>query len=111
MLIWARHTEWSRRTEEALAALQRALDRSSRHQQRGYEAWVLYPIGKVNALLDPADVGSAHQRYSEAMALADELEMRRLSALCHLGTGMLGAQASSLQYAPAAAQHRSGHVP
>jgi tetratricopeptide (TPR) repeat protein len=75
------------RTEEGRAALQRALDIARERGMRGHEAWALYFAGDSYTLCDPADAFSAHQYYSDAVALAHELEMRPLEAICYLASG------------------------
>jgi class 3 adenylate cyclase/tetratricopeptide (TPR) repeat protein len=76
------------RVEDALESAQRALDLSRDYKQGGTHAYALRLVGEIAAKRDPErDRAQAH--YSQALALADELEMRPLVAHCHLGLGKL----------------------
>jgi tetratricopeptide (TPR) repeat protein len=77
------------RLDDALRLAGRAFDLARAHKERGNEAWVLRLLGEVAAHADPPDVKSAEEHYRQALALADELEMRPLVAHCHLGLGTL----------------------
>jgi predicted protein tyrosine phosphatase len=46
-------------------------------------------IGEIAAQADPPDLESAEAHYRQALARADELEMRPLVAHCHFGLGTL----------------------
>ncbi|HEY7067125.1 MAG TPA: tetratricopeptide repeat protein [Chloroflexota bacterium] len=74
---------------EAEEAGGRALALSRQHQERDQAAWALRLLGEVAAHANPPDAEQAEGRYREALALAEELEMRPLVAHCHLGLGML----------------------
>jgi tetratricopeptide (TPR) repeat protein len=83
------------RMEQATAALQRALELARQHGKRGFEAWALYLVGKVYTLREPVDEERARHSYSQALALAEELEMRPLQGQCHLALGLLSTQPSN----------------
>ncbi|MGQ0670935.1 MAG: tetratricopeptide repeat protein, partial [Actinomycetota bacterium] len=74
------------RLDEASRLGQRALDVSIKHKERGHEAWALRLLGEIASRRDPPE-GGAESYYRQAMAIADELGMRPLSAHCRLGLG------------------------
>lgn len=80
------------RIEEGLDAVRNAVDLARQHEERGYEAWALYLMGRVHTLGNAPDKASARPLYTEALALAHELGMRPLEAQCHLSVGTLGDQ-------------------
>ena len=67
----------------------RALTMARERRERGNEAWVLRLLAEIAAHRDPPDSQAAATRYQDALALAEELEMRPLQAHCHLGLGKL----------------------
>jgi class 3 adenylate cyclase/tetratricopeptide (TPR) repeat protein len=75
------------RLEDALEFAGRALTLAREGGQRAYEAWTLRLLGEVTARCDPPEHADGH--YRDALALAEELEMRPLVAHCHLGLGTL----------------------
>ena len=75
------------RRDDATEVARRALDLAHRQKERGNEAWVRRLLGEIAAQADPPDLASAEERYSEALARADELGIRPLVAHCHLGLG------------------------
>ena len=64
------------RLEDALAFAGRALTIAREHGQRPYEAWALRILAEVTARRDPPEHADGH--YRDALALAEELEMRPL---------------------------------
>jgi hypothetical protein len=78
--------------EESRAAAEEALVFSRQRRERGFEAWAIRLLGMIAAGSDPPDAGTAEVRFREALALANELEMRPLVAHCHLGLGKLYCQ-------------------
>jgi tetratricopeptide (TPR) repeat protein len=74
--------------KQAAQLADRALNASRRSKERGYEAQALRLLGNI-AVRDPSSIGEAEARYRQALALAEELEMRPLQAHCHLGLGRL----------------------
>jgi tetratricopeptide (TPR) repeat protein len=91
----------SGRIDEAVQVAQRALDLSRKHNERGNEAYTLRLLGEIAALEDPIDIGKAENHYRQALALAEELGMRPLSAHCHVGLGKLYRGTGNLQQAKA----------
>jgi len=77
------------RRDEAAAVTRRALDLAHRQQERGNEAWVLRLLGDTAGHANHPDLESAEGHYTQALARANELEMRPLAAHCHLGLGKL----------------------
>ncbi len=80
------------RTDDALTLAQRALDLTRKGKQRGTEAWTLYMLGDVCARAEPPHLDEAEHAYQHALAIADELGMRPLSAQCQLALGRLHQQ-------------------
>ena len=77
------------RMDEAITQALGALELSRTHKERGNEAWALRLLGAI-ALHDPrSDVEPAEDYYRQALALAEELDMRPLLAHCHRGLGTL----------------------
>jgi len=77
------------RSEEAWQHARQALDLARQHKARGDEALALHQLGTVYAHAAPPDVEQAEAHYQQALALAEELDMRPLVAHCHRGLGML----------------------
>jgi tetratricopeptide (TPR) repeat protein len=77
------------RVDDALGLAGRALDLARAHKERGSQAWALRLLGEIVSRRDPLDTETAEGHYSQALALATELEMRPLVAHCHVGLGKL----------------------
>jgi tetratricopeptide (TPR) repeat protein len=97
------------RQHEALPAVERALDLTRTHKQRGFEAEALRTLGDIHSACDQFDaekvphersgvekvphggsgVEKAETSYRAAIALATELDMRPLIARSYLGLGRL----------------------
>jgi tetratricopeptide (TPR) repeat protein len=75
------------RLEDALPLVRRALTLAREGGGRGDEARALRLLGDVTARLDSPEDTEGH--YRDALALAEELDMRPLLAHCHLGLGKL----------------------
>jgi tetratricopeptide (TPR) repeat protein len=75
------------RADEALIMSQNALDFALERSQRGTEAWALYVRGNVCASAGSRQLNEAGNAYQRALAVADELGMRPLSAQCRLALG------------------------
>jgi tetratricopeptide (TPR) repeat protein len=75
--------------EEAWQYARQALDLARQHRERANEALALHQLGVVHAYADPPDAAQAEAHYQQALALAEELDMRPLQAHCHLGLGTL----------------------
>jgi tetratricopeptide (TPR) repeat protein len=77
------------RLAEASRTARQGLELSRAGKQRGYEADTLLVLGEIRARVQPPDTTGAEESYRQALALAEELEMRPLAARCHLGLGRL----------------------
>ena len=77
------------RTEAAMTEARRAFTLARDSKQRGLEAWALRLLGQLTAQQEPPTVEPAEAHYRQAMAIADELQMRPLLAHCHLDLGTL----------------------
>ena len=65
--------------------------------QRPYEAWALRLLSEVSARRDPPERAGGY--YRDALAFAEDLEMRPLVAHCHLGLGKLERRTGDRQQA------------
>jgi tetratricopeptide (TPR) repeat protein len=74
---------------EADALAGRALDLAVRHGERGNHGWALRLQAELAVRRAPPDHDAAEELYQQALALAEELEMRPLQAHCHLGLALL----------------------
>jgi tetratricopeptide (TPR) repeat protein len=90
------------RLKEAHALAERALALARAHQERGSEAYALRLLGDIAARGGPSKVELAEAQYQQALALANELDMRPLVAHCHLGLGKLYATTGQHEQAHAA---------
>jgi tetratricopeptide (TPR) repeat protein len=77
------------RQDQARAFAERAVKHASASQEPGHRAYALRLLGKVTAHQDSPEIEPAAHHYRQALALAEELEMRPLVAHCHLGLGKL----------------------
>ena len=75
--------------ENARAGADRAVMLARGRGERGNEAWALRLLGEIASHHARPDVATAEAHYGAAMTLASELEIRPLSAHCHLGLGRL----------------------
>jgi tetratricopeptide (TPR) repeat protein len=99
MQIVLHHTLWlihlseghrlAGRLDEAAHGALRALELARTYQERGHQAYALRLLGEVAAHREPSEIEPAETHYRQAMALADELGMRPLTARCHHGLGTL----------------------
>src|SRR5262249_6262234 len=80
------------RVDEACECADRLLDLSRTHTGSGYQAHAYRLLGDVAMRREPPDVDQAASHYRQALALAEELDMRPLQAHCHLGLGTLYAK-------------------
>ena len=64
--------------DRARTVVQRALDLARTHKERGHEAWALRLRGDVAGRGDRAEADGALESLGQALALAEELEMRPL---------------------------------
>jgi len=75
------------RLEEVIPQVQRALTIARQGGARNDETRALRLLGDVTSRLGSLEDAAGH--YRDALALAEELEMRPLLAHCHLGLGKL----------------------
>jgi tetratricopeptide (TPR) repeat protein len=89
------------RVDDAMRLAQHALELSHTHRYRSPEAWALRQLGEIAALREPPEVESAVAAYQQALALAEELDMRPHQAHCHRGLGTLYAKTGQAEQARA----------
>jgi class 3 adenylate cyclase/tetratricopeptide (TPR) repeat protein len=77
------------RPDDAKRVVAGALDLARRLGERASEADALRIFGECSAIGGGADLATARQSLEQALALAEELEMRPLVAHCHLGLSKL----------------------
>jgi tetratricopeptide (TPR) repeat protein len=82
------------RIADAHAEAERALEIARAAGERLGEAGALATLGRVLSASGPAEVGAATTAWQQSLALAAELGMRPLVALCHLNLGRVCAQAA-----------------
>jgi tetratricopeptide (TPR) repeat protein len=87
------------RMQEAVQLAGRALDLSRDYKERGHEAWALRLLGEIATHQKPPEIALAAHHYRQALALAEELDMRPLVAHCHLGLGTLYAKTGQREQA------------
>jgi class 3 adenylate cyclase/tetratricopeptide (TPR) repeat protein len=75
-----------RRADDADRCARQAVTLSSEHTERGHEAYALRLLGDLG-IDDPPAFEKSEAFYQQALARAEELEMRPLLAQCHLGLG------------------------
>jgi tetratricopeptide (TPR) repeat protein len=77
---------------EAHTLAERTLALTRQRQERGYQAYALRLLGDIAARRETPQAEQAEAYYQQALALADELDMRPLMAHCHRGLGTLYSQ-------------------
>jgi class 3 adenylate cyclase/tetratricopeptide (TPR) repeat protein len=87
--------------DEAAALARRAFAFAHDLKARGYEAYALRLLGEIHAHQEPLEVEAAEAAYRQAVALAEDLEMRPLLAHGHLGLGALYTKRGQLTQARA----------
>jgi tetratricopeptide (TPR) repeat protein len=90
------------RLEDAHVLAEHALALVRTQKERGHQAHALRLLGEIAARHDPPQVEPAEAYYREALALAEELDMRPLVAHCHRGLGTLYGQVEQMEEARAA---------
>src|SRR5262249_25067926 len=80
----------------------RALALAGEHRERGNKAYALRLLGEIAAHRDPPGNAQTEDYYRQALALAEERDMRPLQADCHLGLGTLYVRMSGAEPARAA---------
>ena len=86
------------RTADALRSVEQALSLARAHKQRGIEADALRILGDAVAR-DGNGEGRAATAYRDGLALAVELGLRPLAAMCHLSIGRLYARCGAVELA------------
>ena len=84
---------------EARRWAEAALWQAREHGERGHEAIALRLLGDIGASEGVSGSNQAELWYEQAQALARELDMRPLSALCHLSLGVLLKEQNRLEQA------------
>jgi predicted ATPase len=72
---------------DAIKYAMQALELSRKYKERGNQAWALWLLGEIAVQRQSPEIELAEASYQQALALAEELEMRPLLAHCHLGLG------------------------
>jgi class 3 adenylate cyclase/tetratricopeptide (TPR) repeat protein len=91
------------RVSAALEETRRALVECRARKERGYEAWLLHLLGRIQESQAPPEVKEAIDSHRTALQLAERLGMRPLAARCALGLARLSERAGD---AGRAADHR-----
>jgi tetratricopeptide (TPR) repeat protein len=78
---------WAGRFDDAERLAAQAVQMSRELGARGDEAWALHLVAQIAARREPPDFDRALEAYGEALAVAEELEMRPLEAQCRLAIG------------------------
>jgi DNA-binding SARP family transcriptional activator/tetratricopeptide (TPR) repeat protein len=81
------------RPDEAAGIAARALEQSTGKKEQGVRAWALWLQGSIAIGRARADRSAALAHFRQALAMAEEREMRPLAAHCLLGMGKLHAAA------------------
>jgi tetratricopeptide (TPR) repeat protein len=89
------------RLDAALTVAQQALEFARVHQERGHEAWTLRLLGEIAAQHERSQADQGEAYYDQAIALAEELGIRPLLALCYLGLSTLHYRSGRLEQAHA----------
>jgi class 3 adenylate cyclase/tetratricopeptide (TPR) repeat protein len=87
------------RVEDALGFAQSTLALARQRAERGSELYALRLLAELAAHPEPPDSVTGEANYRQALALANELEMRPLVAHCHLGLGKLYRRTGNRQQA------------
>jgi class 3 adenylate cyclase/tetratricopeptide (TPR) repeat protein len=74
-------------TKKAIQNAEEALSISRQNGERGFGAWALYYMAKIQSDGGPEQIDQALQSYRQAKEEAIELRMRPLLAHCHMGLG------------------------
>jgi tetratricopeptide (TPR) repeat protein len=80
------------RVDEARAHAEEGLGLARAGGERGAQVRALRTLGDVLARVDRPDVGASERSFRQALAIADEIGMRPLTARSHLGLGTLYGQ-------------------
>jgi tetratricopeptide (TPR) repeat protein len=74
-------------TKKAIQNAEEALSIFRQNGERGFGAWALYYMAKIQSDGGPEQIDQALQSYRQAKEEAIELRMRPLLAHCHMGLG------------------------
>jgi ATP/maltotriose-dependent transcriptional regulator MalT len=74
-------------TKKALQTAEEALSIFRQNGERGFAAWALYYLAKVQSDGGPEQVQQSSQSYRQAKEQAEELRMKPLLAHCQMGLG------------------------
>jgi tetratricopeptide (TPR) repeat protein len=77
---------------EAREEAERALRISRTAGERAAEPYALVALGRILLASDSADVETVSARYLQGLAIAEELDMRPMTAYCHFDLGRLHAK-------------------
>jgi tetratricopeptide (TPR) repeat protein len=77
------------RPQDARESARRALQISRERDEPGHAAHSFRLVGEILAQHEPPESEEVHAVYRHALALAEKLRMRPLTAHCHLGLGRL----------------------
>jgi class 3 adenylate cyclase/tetratricopeptide (TPR) repeat protein len=80
---------WLGQVRDAESAGMQALDLARKQGERGNEAHALRVLGSIAARSPSVVVTDAEKAFRDGITLADQLEMRPVSALCHVGLATL----------------------
>jgi hypothetical protein len=84
--------------ESATELARQAVDLSRKHKERGHEAWAMRLEAEIASRLGPSQCEASDFSYRQALAIAEELEMRPLQAHCHLGLAKLYGSAAKRRH-------------
>jgi tetratricopeptide (TPR) repeat protein len=87
------------RLEKVQVLAERELALAREHQERGNQAYALRLLGDIAMYREPPQIDQAETHYHQALALAEELDMRPLQAHCHRGLGTLYRQTGQSEHA------------
>jgi tetratricopeptide (TPR) repeat protein len=85
--------------EDALDLANQILVTLPNQQDRGSRAWLYRLVGDIHRQRHRPDMQQAEAYYQQALALAEEFEMRPLQAHCHLGRAKLFNQTAQVEQA------------
>jgi Tfp pilus assembly protein PilF len=90
---------WLGQAHEAQEACVQALELARKQGERGNEAHALRVLGSIAARWSAPAVPDAETAFRDGILVADELEMRPVSALCHTGLAGVMRQAGRTEQA------------
>ncbi len=96
------------RADEAAGIAVRALEQCAQKKEHGGRAWTLWLQGRIASSRAQPDSVAALGHYRQALAMAEEREMRPLAAQCHKGLSELHAAAGRSVEARVARERAQG---